>query len=191
MPSFPESHQAFDNENEFKRPPDNHPYWANQFYMMQEYGFSREFLVSLSEADALQNGRLHDRLTQAASSVEASCRGPQDSVGSSAVNDYYNVAYEPEYIANALLRPRKDFACLSGTALGETETLMEYLIESEDIDDSFEFDLFEAYHPHSRLIMPFQPGVRQDGTLVDAEGSASEHPSFVDERGKLLDILIE
>ncbi len=71
---------------------------------------------------------------------------------------------------------------------------MEFLVGADEetwstLHDDFNYKLHHAYHPDNRLMMPFKPGVRADGTIIDAVGPPSQHPGFVDERGKLLDLI--
>lgn len=191
MPSFPESNPIFDNAPHFKRPPDDHPYWTNEYFLKQEYGFSREFLVMLAEIDQAQDGRITKRLDQAINTIKRMCEHAQsEHEPASGIR----MQYEPEYIANALMRKLTDFTVTVGGKFNEAQNLLEYLISADDDGyDQFDFDreLRQAYHPNNRPIMPFQAGVRADGTIIDAPGPASQHPRFVDERGKLLDLYFD
>jgi hypothetical protein len=194
MPSFQDTNPTFDNAPVFERPPAEHPYWVNEVSVMQKYGFSREFLVTLAEVDREQNGRLIARLNRAIKKIEQRCEPPEEEVD----EEYYYlpplesddyVEYEPQYIANTLMRRLNSF--YSNRDFNEAENLLQYLIETSDAEFDqvmFDYVLFMSYHPDNRMIMAFKPGVREDGTIVDAAGPASQHPGFVDERGRLLDL---
>jgi hypothetical protein len=177
MTSFPENNPAFDSEPTFNQPPWEHPYWARGFVELQEYGFSREFLVSMSEVDQIQEGRLKHRLAETMGIVRKYC-------------EYRNeIAFEPQYISNALLRPFNNYFGCAPFYFGEAIHLLHHLIEADEIDeDYFTIALQQSYHPDNRDIMAFHAGVRADGTIIDALGPISEHPHFVDERGQLLDL---